>query len=271
MLEQALKYADNGWYVFPVHGIVKGQCTCRMRCSSPGKHPIPKDGLNAATTDENQIRKWFEEYPNANIAIATGEQSGLWVVDIDNKHSVEIGNQLVGHGEHSWRELEELNGRVNDTMSVETGSGGVHYYFQWTSGCGGNRANLMPGIDVRGEGGYVVAPPSVHASGHVYSWWDEGLLPIVPPNWLVVFAKTNAPSVEVDDDDVVVEGGRNVFLHNLGAKYRREEGYREFQIYGLLMAHNHKQCRPPLSREEVARIAKSCARYDYVPPVDLSE
>lgn len=271
-LNDALKYADNGWNVFPLHGIVNGQCTCGMKCASPGKHPLTKNGLKDATTDSELITRWFTRFPQANVAIATGPESDLWVVDVDNKQSIEIGNRVVPQGSYSIQELEQEHDAIPDGRMVETGGGGLHYYFRWSDGCGGNRAGIRPGLDVRGDGGYVVAPPSRHLSGHTYQWGNEDILPDAPPVWLVQAASsTHASLTDIGQDDVVVEGGRNSYLHDLGAKYRREHGYLDWQLYGLLQAHNHHQCSPPIDDTEVRRIAGNVSKYDYDPDVDLSQ
>lgn len=272
LFDAALRYADSGWRVFPLHGIVAGQCTCGLKCDSPGKHPRTKQGLKDATVDMDLIESWWTRWPESNIGIATGPESGLWVVDIDNKRSVEVGHRLVGVGDHSIAEMEYEHDPFPETWIVETGGGGRHLYFSWTPGCGGNRASLRPGIDIRGDGGYVVAPPSVHASGHLYRHEDEGVLPVPAPVWLLEIAaheRTTADAIGFDEQ--VGEGGRNQFLHDIGARYRREYGFSDFQIYGLLQSHNTRQCQPPLGADEVSRIATNVSRYEYTPPLDLSE
>lgn len=271
MLDHALKYADNGWHVLPLHGIVNGQCTCGLNCKSPGKHPITKNGLKDASVDPDQITAWWTDHPSANIGLATGSQSNLWIIDVDNKHSVEVGNILVGQGDLSIREIENEHGPIPEGRYVDTGGGGRHYYFAFSDGCGGNRTGIRDGIDVRGEGGYVVAPPSVHVSGHVYQWGNQDVLPGAAPGWLVALAhQERNPGEDFGPDDLIVEGSRNAYLHALGARYRREQGFTDWQLFGLLMAHNHHQCSPPLTSDEVRQIARNCAKYEYTPPVDLS-
>ena len=232
---------------------------------------MTKNGLKDATVDQDIIRGWWERHPEANIGIATGKISDLWVLDVDNKQSVEVGNILVGQGDLSVREIEDENGAIPETRYVDTGGGGRHYYFQYTDGCGGNRTGIRPGIDVRGDGGYVVAPPSIHVSGHFYRWGNVDLLPDVAPRFIIALAtQVESADTAVGPDDHVIEGGRNTYLHALGARYRRENGYVDWQLFGLLMAHNHHQCKPPLTSDEVRRIAANCAKYEYSPPVDLS-
>lgn len=270
--DAALRYADNGWPVFPLYGVTNGQCDCGLKCSSPGKHPIPKNGLNDASVDFAQIEAWWEKYPNANVAIATGRVSGLLVLDVDNKRSVEIGNTLVGQGDLSIRELEQEHGPIPEGRYADTGGGGRHYFFQFPeTGDYGNRANIRPGLDVRADGGYVVAPPSMHLSGHSYTWGNQDIQPRRAPAWLEGLVQgQNVSPDDIGDDDAVIEGSRNTYLHALGAKYRHEVGLTDWQLFGLLMAHNMRQCQPPLTADEVRVIARSCAKYEYTPPVDLS-
>ncbi|GGF24258.1 DNA primase [Halobacillus andaensis] len=160
MLESAIAYARFfHWSVFPLHSIVKGQCTCgRLNCGSPGKHPRVKSGVKEATTDEGVIKNWFTKWPNSNIGAATGEKSGFIAVDIDPRHG----------GEASLDEWISEYGHFK-TVEAITGSKGKHILFNYP-GQLGNRANVKPGIDIRGDGGYIVLAPSNHISGNQYEW-----------------------------------------------------------------------------------------------------
>ena len=164
MLEHALEYAAHGWAVIPLQGIDGGQCTCaKVDCSSPGKHPIPSNGSKAATIDVAEIRAWWAAHPNANIGIATGAKSGIIVIDVDH------GPDKSGYA--SLEALQTENGIIPQQMCVRTGSGGLHIYLSAPGQEIRNSASaLAPNIDVRGEGGYVVAPPSLHLSGKLYVW-----------------------------------------------------------------------------------------------------
>jgi putative DNA primase/helicase len=163
-LKQALEYASIGWAVFPVHGVVDGSCTCgKHECSSPGKHPIYAGGFKIATTDPEQIKAWWSTPPWANIGIATGRISNLLVIDID-----------TGEGKDGFASLQELEreyGPLPQSRRVCTGSGGRHIYFQMPDKpINGTVGALGHAIDIRAEGGYVVAPPSRHISGNNYEW-----------------------------------------------------------------------------------------------------
>ncbi len=159
VLEAALTYAARGWLVFPCWGVTDGACDCGKTCTSPGKHPITRNGLKDATTDAEQIAEWFDQHPNANVAIVTGAASGLVVVDLDRKPNK--------NGIESLKAL----GAMPRTLIARSGSGGLHLYFTHPGGEVPSSSNkLGPGIDVRGDGGYVIAPPSRHISGGVYAW-----------------------------------------------------------------------------------------------------
>lgn len=164
VLDFAIEYARRGWSVFPVHGILDGRCTCGSEtCTKSGKHPILSEGFKIATTDEETIRNWWKKYPHANVGIATGEPSGIFVVDVD------IGPEKAGNS--SLDALEKRIGKLPSDAVVRTGSGGLHYYFALpTEPIRNSAGKLGQNIDIRGTGGYVVAPPSKHVSGNNYTW-----------------------------------------------------------------------------------------------------
>lgn len=183
-VDAALTYSERGWPVFPVHTPLRGAASCSCGhgdCGSPGKHPRIAGGLNAASTEPNEIETWWRRWPRANVGVRTGAASGLVVVDIDPEHG----------GADSLDELLRTHGPLPDGRAIRTGSGGAHLYFQHPGHAVPNSAGkLGPGIDVRGDGGYVIAPPSSHHSGGRYAvvrhggkipelpaWLDEALQP----------------------------------------------------------------------------------------------
>jgi len=182
-LEWALSYAARGWRVFPIYEILPdGTCACGENCDSPGKHPRTTQGFKVATTDEKSIRNWWEKHwPTANIGIATGND--LLVLDCDPHRG----------GDDSMRDLPALP----DTPRVSTGGGGFHAYML---GTGRNSSGLLgPGIDTRGDGGYVVAPPSTHISGREYAWDVDYHIDDIPlaqaPAWIAEKMKPAATPV----------------------------------------------------------------------------
>jgi hypothetical protein len=189
-LDHALFYAGLGWQVFPVHSVVDvDQCSCgNAGCDHQGKHPITTNGLKAATDDEEQVREWWAQHPTANIGVATGEGSSLWVLDVD------LRDDGPGHF------AGFCDGREVLTVEQVTGSGGRHLVFAWDAEAGEvrNRTNVVPGVDVRGEGGYVIVPPSTHLSGSRYAWVegrDPAVLePQLAPHWLLSLALHDGPA-----------------------------------------------------------------------------
>lgn len=162
LVAAALGYANHGWPVLPLHTAVGDRCSCGdAACAHPGKHPRIKTGRDhaRATTDVSLIRKWWRQWPTANIGVVTGARSGLVVVDVDPRHG----------GLDSLRQLEAEHGQLPSAPTVITGSGGLHLYFRHPGGRVPNRVGLYPGIDLRGDGGLVVCPPSLHAQGS-YRW-----------------------------------------------------------------------------------------------------
>lgn len=164
-LDAALAYARHGWAVLPVCG-AGGAHPCG--CDSPGKHPLTRHGVHDAARDEDQIRRWWARWPWANVGVATGVRSHLAVVDVD-PHS---------GGEAALDAVAAAGGAFPVTFLVATGGGGFHlYYRQPRRVTLPNTVARLPGvdgdlsgIDMRGDGGYVVAPPSLHASGRRYQW-----------------------------------------------------------------------------------------------------
>ena len=177
LLRSALTYAVRGWLVFPVFEIMdSGRCACpRAGCDSGGKHPRTFHGPKDAITSEEQIRRWWSRWPNANVAISTGSESGLVVLDVDPRHD----------GMRSLEEVEHvLGGFLPESPTVITGGGGTHTYF--TAPDDGKPvpsvSSMLPGLDVKADGGYVVAPPSIHISGQRYTWnpWLPRETPLAP-------------------------------------------------------------------------------------------
>ena len=181
--DAALGYAHRGWRVFPLHGIVNGACTCgRSDCSSAGKHPLVRRGLYEATTDPKQIQSWWRRWQSANIGIATGVESGVAVIDVDLPAALPSLDRLVG--------------TLETTLTGLTGGGGVHLIYRCSDENLGNSTGRLPGmegdlsgIDLRANGGYVVAPPSVHRTGNSYEWLDPNREPLPAPVWLKQAAK----------------------------------------------------------------------------------
>lgn len=257
MIDAALWYAKHGYHVFPCFTTDNGVCSCGdAQCTSPAKHPIPRfapHGFKNASTDEPSIRQWWAEYPDANIAIATGAVSGIVVIDIDEGHG----------GVTSWENLESRYGDIPDASYIATGGGGYHIYLSHPGRPVRNSAaRIGMGIDVRGDGGYVIAPPSIHITGTRY----EGVInsaPDIPPWLLKVIATPTIRGImhtATTLPEGLVEGERNTRLMSLAGTMRRVGMDREEIIHALLYI-NQRRGTPPLKDEEVRRIAHSVNRY----------
>lgn len=145
-------------------------------CGSPGKHPRTPHGMKDASINDVQIESWWNRWPDANIGVKTGASPGSIVLDIDPRNG----------GAESLAELEAEYGELPATVEALTGGGGRHLVFQHPGGkCAGE---IAPGIDVKGNGGYIVVAPSIHVSGQRYRWRDgHGPLerqPAALPGWL---------------------------------------------------------------------------------------
>jgi putative DNA primase/helicase len=164
LVESAVHYAARGWPVFPVYEVDDaGRCQCGQPCESPGKHPRIAHGFKMASTDASQIRMWWSHWSGANIGIATGATAGLIVLDEDPQKG----------GTESLAALEAKYGPLPSTVEALTGGDGRHLYLRHP-GPGmevpSSVGKLGPGLDIRADGGYVIAPPSTHRSGRSYEW-----------------------------------------------------------------------------------------------------
>jgi putative DNA primase/helicase len=158
-------------------------------------------GLNDASDDRKQIIQWWEKERDANVAVACGATSGIFVIDLDA-----IDETNAYDGQETWRKLVAHYGGT-DTRQQQTGGGGLQPFFAHPGAPAriGNRAQLLPGIDVRGDGGYVVVGPSIHPdTGKAYKWTND-IEPQQPPIWLleILFddvARLNALKVVMPDE-----------------------------------------------------------------------
>nr|WP_278286936.1 bifunctional DNA primase/polymerase [Tepidiforma thermophila] len=253
--EAALAYARRGWKVLPL--------------KPRGKEPLTEHGVHDATTDPAAIEAWWRRWPKANVGIATGAPSGLAVLDIDprNGGDVALERLLAEHG--GWGVPTDAGGHP-ETYTVLTGGGGAHYYFAADGPVPSRK--LAPGVDLKGDGGYVVAPPSVHPSGRPYAVEasTERLPLALIPAWLLEAAGARrAPLYRELEGGPVREGQRNDCLASLAGRLRRR-GLLQAGIEAELLAINAARCVPPLPDDEVRRIAESIARYPAEGPLDAA-
>jgi len=253
-LEAALKYASWGWHVLPV--------------IPNGKTPACQGGVNSATVDTNQIRRWWSENPEYNIGVAAGKHSGVIVFDVDPRNG----------GKESWDQFLYENGRnCLDSAFVQlTAGGGYHYlaeYDERISSC-----KLDNGIDLLSDGRYFIAYPSViHDSG--YEWESDadpfdidtnGCAPFqIPTVWLSAIIERKNISNNPLKSGEIIKGNRNSGLTSL-AGAMRNWGLGESEILAALYVLNENRVVPPLPTSEVKQIANSVCRYEIVEDIAAS-
>ncbi len=265
-LAGAIECGKRGFRVFPVHSVRGTTCTCQPwrdkngmgPCEHPGKHPRFRNWQERATADPVAIEEFWWNHKGANVAIATGVGSGIFVLDIDVRNG----------GGDSLDTLIYQHGRMPDTLEAVTGSRGRHFYFQHPGGTVSNMVGLLPGIDVRGDGGLVVAPPSIHVSGQHY-FWDgmDGLASEIAaaPTWLLDMIMGKHPAGEKARFDLpadIPEGQRNETLHRYACSLRGTGGGLDFaEILEAVSAANRMRCKPPLPDADVRKLVESACKH----------
>lgn len=258
MREEAIKYLTEeglrpALAIFPVKG----------------KIPLTAHGCKDATRDRDQVESWWAQYPSANVGIATGADNGLLVIDVDIKHD------QGKYGDDSLKDLERELGELPTTWTAITGSGGLHYYFRYPEGhdIRNSASQLAQDIDIRAQGGYVVAPPSVHPeTGHEYVWEcgsdpTETPLAELPEKWLQRLEKKVTGEALGDSQkklfeipETVPEGSRNDTLFRYGASLRAKS-VPAIKTWELLRQFNAEKCNPSLSETELQKIYDSVMKY----------
>ncbi len=246
-LAAALDYAAGGWSVIPVLGGEK----------RPLLRWMP---YQRAAAGADEIRAWFRRWPDANLGIVTGAVSGLVVLDIDPRHG----------GAGALAQRIEKFGPLPATLEAETGGGGRHLYFRHPGEVLHNRVGLLAGVDLRGDGGFVVAPPSRHPSGRAYAWApgrgpdQAAALPL--PAWLLALAEGSAGQAGHPLDywqaltrEGVRQGERNNTIASLTG-HLLWHGVDPAVATELLLCWNRVRCRPPLDDGEVVRTVASITR-----------
>ena len=242
MESAALEAMARGWSVFPVQG----------------KKPVTSNGLKDASTETRLAAIWFERHPTRGLAVATGDPSGVWVLDLDGPEAVQ-----------RFAELQKEHGAIEAGVASKTARG-CHLYFKMPAAgdIRNSAGKIAEGIDVRGSGGYVVAPPSPHPEGEAYRWMDgrgpNDTTLTDAPAWLlqIVRAETNGRHESAGPiPDSIIEGGRNATLTSLAGSIRRRGGSRAAML-AAIQVENETRCSPPLSDGEIEKIADSVARYE---------
>jgi len=245
--DAAFEYLGRGWGIVPIE--------------SRSKRPLVRwEEFQRHLPLEDDVRAWFRRWPNANLGIVTGKISGLAVIDVDPRHG----------GAEALAALESTYAPLPPTASVFTGGGGRHLYFSCPVEPLRSRVALAPGVDLRAEGGLVVAPPSIHSSGGRYRWErcdPPGKAPMPAlPGWLDSLVRSSSGGHPVAwwrqrVHQPVAEGARNATLASLTG-HLLWHGIDPEVALELLVCWNRVRCAPPLPEEEVARTVESIARTD---------
>lgn len=273
----ALAYAaDFRWAVVPLHtptatgaDLSAIRCSCGKNCGkSCGKHPRTERGLSDASVDLDVIAEWWTRWPTANVGIVTGARSNLVVIDLDGPDADALFTKRFG--------------APPTTMALT--SRGRHLYFRHPGRPIANSAGALgEGIDVRGDGGYVVAPPSVHYTGHLYAWDREagfGPRDCAPAELspalleaLTTAPKTLAPggtAAGIPLLEHVPEGRRNATLAQYAGRLLAKH-HPVAEVFELVLALNTEKCHPPLDRDEVWQIVQSIAGREARKPARVTQ
>jgi len=212
-----------------------------------------------ATVDAAQVSAWWQRWPNANIAVVCGARSGFFVLDIDPKN----------RGDRSILDLQQKYGRLPDTVTVHTGSGGWHFYYKHVPGIPNRVEELAEGVDTRADDkGYVVAPPSVHPNGTAYQW-AQGRAPheievAEAPEWLLNALRTVRPNGTALPADYwrslwlagAASGNRNQVVTRIAGHLIRKH-IDPIMALDIIQTWNQQRIKPPLPSDEVEKIVNS--------------
>lgn len=230
--DAALAYAEAGYKIFP--------------CRPMDKVPLVSGGFHVASSDKAQVELWWKQWPEANIGLPTGAVNGLVVLDFDEKSG-------------GLDTFEEMKATLPPASTVATGGGGLHLYFAHPGQEIRNKAGLQPGLDIRGDGGYVIAPPSVHSSGMEYTFThEEAALTELPTALLAALSSSRTEQDRAEGGGSVLEGGRNAYLTRMAGVLARR-GLSPEALLAALIAENEAKCMPSLPLREVEAIASWAA------------
>lgn len=244
LLDAAINYASKGWAVFPL--------------KARDKAPITTHGVHEATTNFDQIQKWWKRYPNANIGIACGKVSGgLLVVDLDNKPNGVQGIDTLSQ----W---ERENGELPETVRSITGSGGNHILYKVDT-TEKNRVGLLDGVDIRSDGGYIVAPPSIHPNGNSYEWeYDPDEYEVAEADNIVKKLLATGRPDKTDTfvvPDKIVKGKRNDTIYKWACSLQARNTP-DPVIVASCRSMNETVCDPPLTENELDKIIQSALKHE---------
>lgn len=260
LLEAALNYAKLGLAVFPLQ--------------ERGKEPITHNGFENASTEERQIRLWWKRNPNANIGIAMGQMSGgLVAIDMD------IDKEEGKDGYHTFTKWCSDNYLVlPDSWLSITGRGGYHLFYQ-TDMPVPSKIGWLEDVDIRANGGYVVAPPSVHPNGTKYQWEqapeDYELVTSQDIDVEYVMNSIIASNLKekgkpLNVPDKIPVGHRDEIMFKLACKYQ-QMGMSDSAMLAALQEENKNRCEPPLSDKEIRKKVEQAQKYQKGEVVTLDD
>lgn len=260
LLEAALHYAEMGLAVFPLQ--------------ERGKEPITHNGFENASTEERQIRLWWKRNPNANIGIATGSMSGgLVAIDMDiDKEKGKDGYRVFTN----WCMQNYLV--LPDSWLSITGRGGYHLLYRSLFPVP-SKIGWLDDVDIRAEGAYIVAPPSVHPNGTKYEWEqapDEYELVTsedIDVEYVfnsVVASNYKDKSKPLTIPEEIPEGQRDNFMFKLACKYQAM-GMSDSAMLAALQEENKNRCKPPLTDKEIQKKVEQAQKYQKGEVVTLED
>lgn len=238
--QMAVEYINLGLAIFPIQ--------------YKGKIPLTRNGCKDATTDAAIVKGWWQRWPNANIGIATGSKSGgLVVIDLDTDEDRGIDGYLT------LKNWEKEHGILPDSWRSITGRGGNHIFYK-TNRDVRNSGGLLEGIDIRGEGGYIVAPPSVHKNGNKYEWEyapDEfDLVEADETVYKLLDTKKHEKSNEFKVPDIIPDGQRNDTMYRYACALQ-SKALSDEAIIAAMKIENDLKCNPPLAEDELMKLIES--------------
>ena len=236
--KELLYYTNNNWPIFPIYSPNHTKCSCNNpNCPSPAKHPLTHNGFYSATTNTALISYWLQKYPNCNWSIATGRQSNLVVIDVD----------VLKNGAESIKTF-----KIPITYTVLTGNG-YHYYFKLPPKYHNLRSfnAILPGVDIKANFGYVIAPPSIHINGHQYETYLSVPPVMLPQNILNLLLARHNPLNQF------TIGCRNNNLFKIGLGFAYNHYLNKRRLVKYLSAVNVDRCNPPLPTSELYALANN--------------
>jgi hypothetical protein len=252
LIDEAIRLAELGFRIFPCHGIKNEVCQCKdgVECLVPGKRPHIKAYPKLASDSPDQIRKWFPQFPGCNYGVLSG--GGLLVLDVDPRNG----------GDESYENLRLKYGAFPNTWTVLCRDNGFHLYFSYPKEfdvrC---KTGLLPGIDIKATGGYVIGPGSIHKTGWRYQWkpgfGPDDIAIAEVPEWLIQMLTapqkpSKKKSVQTTSTfripETLWEGDRNTFLFSQ-AVHLRDKGLHKELALVTIRALNRERCRTKVPGE----------------------